>query len=148
MEQLSLLEFSKIKRQTRGKEIALEPVTKGFQLQYEHPNGRLYQGNSVEWLATLEMGSVDLIFADPPYNIKKADWDSFDSQEHYIKWSIQWIIQASRALKPTGSLYVCGFSEILADLKHPASKYFKHCRWLIWHYKNKANLGNDSLPLS
>ncbi|WRH68930.1 MAG: site-specific DNA-methyltransferase [Planktothrix sp. GU0601_MAG3] len=41
------------------------------------------------------------------------------------------------------SLYICGFSEILADLKHPASKYFKSCRWLIWHYKNKANLGND-----
>jgi len=46
-------------------------------------------------------------------------------------------------LKPTGSLYVSGFSEILADLKHPASKYFKHCRWLIWRYKNKANLGSD-----
>lgn len=77
-----------------------------------------------------------------PYNIKKADWDNFDSQEKYIEWSIKWIKQASRVLKLTGSLYVCGFSEILADLKHPASKYFKHCRWLIWHYKNKANLGN------
>ena len=28
-------------------------------------------------------------------------------------------------------------------MKHPASRYFKQCRWLIWHYKNKANLGND-----
>ncbi len=46
-------------------------------------------------------------------------------------------------LKPTGSLYICGFSEILADLKHPTSKYFNSCRWLIWHYKNKANLGSD-----
>jgi len=61
----------------------------------------------------------------PPYNIKKADWDSFESQEQYIEWSIQWISQASRVLKPTGSMYVCGFSEILADLKHPASKYFQ-----------------------
>ncbi|MGZ8249083.1 DNA-methyltransferase [Methylomagnum sp.] len=84
-----------------------------------------------------------MVFADPPYNIKKADWDSFESQEHYIEWSIRWISQASRVLKPTGSLYVCGFSEILADLKHPASHYFKHCRWLVWHYKNKANLGSD-----
>lgn len=66
-----------------------------------------------------------------------------ESQEKYIEWSINWIKQASRVLKPTGSLYVCGFSEILADLKHPASKYFKHCRWLIWHYKNKANLGSE-----
>ena len=143
MEQLSLPEFSEARRQTRGRAIDFEPVSKGFQLQYEHPKGRLYQGNSIDWLASLETASVDLIFADPPYNIKKADWDSFESQEHYIKWSVQWIIQASRVLKLTGSLYVCGFSEILADLKHPASKYFKHCHWLIWHYKNKANLGND-----
>jgi site-specific DNA-methyltransferase (adenine-specific) len=120
----------------------VEPAS-SFQLQYEHPNGRLYQGDSLLWLASLADASVDLVFADPPYNIKKADWDNFDSQEHYIAWSMQWVKQASRVLKPSGSLYVCGFSEILADLKHPASRYFKHCRWLIWHYKNKANLGND-----
>lgn len=46
-------------------------------------------------------------------------------------------------MKPTGSLYICGFTEILADLKHPAMKYFKKCKWLIWYYKNKANLSND-----
>jgi len=124
-------------------DIVLNPITEGFQLQYEHPNGFLYQGNSIDWLSSLNEGSVDLVFADPPYNINKADWDSFESQEKYIEWSIKWISQASRVLKKTGSMYICGFSEILADLKHPASKYFKHCRWLIWHYKNKANLGSD-----
>lgn len=117
--------------------------TQEFQLQYSHPHGQLYQGNSIDWLKSLESESVDLIFADPPYNIKKADWDNFENQEHYIEWSLQWIGEASRILKSTGSLYICGFSEILADLKPPASKYFKGCRWLIWHYKNKANLGND-----
>lgn len=121
----------------------ITPVTKGFQLQYEHSHGKLYQGNSIDWLASLDSESIDLIFADPPYNLKKAEWDNFESQEKYIQWSIQWINQAARVLKPTGSLYVCGFSEILADLKHPASQYFKGCRWLIWHYKNKANLGNN-----
>lgn len=143
MEQFTLVETCEVRRQPKGYEIALKSVPDGFQLQYEHPNGLLYQGNSIDWLASLDDASVDLVFADPPYNIKKADWDSFESQEKYIEWSIQWIAHVSRVLKPTGSLYVCGFSEILADLKHPASKYFKHCRWLIWHYKNKANLGRD-----
>lgn len=107
------------------------------------PEGIIYQGDSLAWLKSLDDGSVDLIFADPPYNIKKADWDNFESQEAYITWSMEWIAQASRILSPKGSLYVCGFSEILADLKHPASQYFAASRWLIWHYKNKANLGND-----
>lgn len=97
----------------------------------------------MKWLQTLESNSVDLIFADPPYNIKKAEWDTFESQQHYVEWSQEWIAQASRILKPTGTLYVCGFSEILADIKLPALRYFQGCRWLIWHYKNKANLSND-----
>jgi site-specific DNA-methyltransferase (adenine-specific) len=115
----------------------------GFQLYFEHPNGKLFLGDSIEWLGSLPPESVDLIFADPPYNLNKADWDNFESQEVYIHWSLKWIQQASRVLKPQGSMYVCGFSEILADLKHPAMRYFKSCRWIIWHYKNKANLGDD-----
>jgi len=112
-------------------------------LHFEHPNGKLYLGDSRRWLESLGTGSIDLVFADPPYNIKKADWDSFESQQAYIDWSMQWIEEVSRVLKPTGSLFVCGFSEILADLKHPASRYFHSCKWLVWHYKNKANLGSD-----
>jgi site-specific DNA-methyltransferase (adenine-specific) len=56
---------------------------------------------------------------------------------------MRWIEQAARILKPSGTLFVCGFSEILAVIKHPASLFFKSCRWIVWHYKNKANLGSD-----
>ncbi len=118
-------------------------VNAPYSLVYEHANGSLYQGDSICWLQSLEAESVDLIFADPPYNINKAEWDRFESQAEYINWSMQWIEAASRVLKQRGTLYMCGFSEILADLKHPSMKYFKSCRWLIWYYKNKANLGND-----
>jgi site-specific DNA-methyltransferase (adenine-specific) len=110
---------------------------------YIHPNGELWIGDAVAWLRSLETACADLVFADPPYNIKKAEWDSFESQEEYVRWSMRWIEQAARVLKPTGTLYICGFSEILADLKLPASRFFKGCRWLVWHYKNKANLGSD-----
>lgn len=126
-----------------GQILPVSETLQAVQLHYEHPNGRLYLGDSLEWLRSLESQSVDLIFADPPYNIGKADWDNFESQEEYIRWSLQWIEQAARVLKETGSLYICGFSEILADLKHPASRFFASCRWLVWHYRNKANLGND-----
>jgi site-specific DNA-methyltransferase (adenine-specific) len=110
---------------------------------YCRKNGLLFNGNSLHWLKLIETNSIDLIFADPPYNIQKADWDKFDSQEQYISWSMDWIKEAARILKPTGTLYICGFSEILADLKHPAMRFFADCKWLIWYYRNKANLGND-----
>ncbi|UBF23861.1 site-specific DNA-methyltransferase [Kovacikia minuta CCNUW1] len=112
-------------------------------IDYQNANGILWCGDSLQWLPTLAAESIDLVFADPPYNLKKAEWDTFESHQDYIDWSMQWIREAARILKPSGSLYIMGFSEILADLKRPACQYFKACRWLIWHYKNKANLGND-----
>lgn len=133
-------------REIKGRKVLDENPSKTDtkpKLFYQHENGQLWQGDSIAWLKSLDDESVDLIFADPPYNIKKADWDNFETQEAYISWSMQWISEAARVLKSTGSLYICGFSEILADLKHPANKYFKSSRWLIWHYKNKANLGKD-----
>lgn len=113
------------------------------QLFYSHPHGELWCGDSIAWLGGLEPESVDLIFADPPYNLGKADWDHFESQDEYVEWSIEWIKQAARVLRPNGSLYVCGFSEILADIRKPASRFFYKCKWLVWFYKNKANLTND-----
>jgi site-specific DNA-methyltransferase (adenine-specific) len=110
---------------------------------YSHPGGEIWLGDAALWLCSLANESVDLIFADPPYNIGKAEWDTFESQQAYVEWSLKWIEQAARVLKPTGTLYICGFSEILADLRLPASRFFRGCRWLVWHYKNKANLGND-----
>lgn len=116
---------------------------KSIETRFAHKNGFLYEDDSIAWLKLLEDSTVDLVFADPPYNLNKEDWDNFESQEVYIEWSLEWIKEIARILKPSGSMYICGFSEILADLKHPVSKYFKSCRWLIWHYKNKANLGKD-----
>ena len=110
---------------------------------YAEEDGVLFCGDSLELLKRIKNASVDLIFADPPYSLKKAEWDTFKSQADYIRFSMKWIKEASRVLKDTGSLYVCGFSEILADIHHPAMRYFYNCRWLIWHYKNKANLGSD-----
>jgi site-specific DNA-methyltransferase (adenine-specific) len=112
-------------------------------LFYSHPRGEIWIGDSIAWLKSLESESVDLVFADPPYNIKKAEWDTFESQQQYVEWSVKWIAECARVLKPTGTLYVCGFSEILADLRLPASRFFRGCRWVVWHYKNKANMGDE-----
>jgi len=122
---------------------ALKSLQTYPQIHYEGKNGTLYLADAIVWLRTLPTNSVDLVFADPPYNIKKADWDSFESMHAYVAWSREWITEAARVLKPTGTLYICGFSEILADVKVATAHLFSGCRWLVWHYKNKANLGKD-----
>ena len=113
------------------------------QFYYAAQDGGLCAGDCRAVMRSMRPASADLIFADPPYSLGKADWDSFASADAYLEFSMEWISEASRVLKPTGTLYVCGFSEILADLRRPAMDYFHSCRWIIWHYKNKANLGHD-----
>ncbi|MEM8893139.1 MAG: DNA methyltransferase [Bacteroidota bacterium] len=110
---------------------------------FQTPFGKLINGDSIEVMKSIDSDSVDLVFADPPYNIKKAEWDSFSSQQEYVDWSIKWITEAHRILKSSGSLYICGFSEILADIKWCSAPLFKGCKWLVWYYRNKANLGKD-----
>ncbi len=110
---------------------------------YRDGNGALWRADAMELLGALPAGSVDLVIADPPYAIAKAKWDEFESMDAYLQWCDGWIGEVVRVLSPVGSAYVCGFSEILAELKVRAAPRFAGCRWLVWYYKNKANLGRD-----
>lgn len=137
---------SKVNQLVRELKLEFYPVSETKKLPvpvYKNDFGSLYNIDAIHFLKSLESESVDLVFADPPYNIKKAEWDTFQSQKQYVEWSSLWIQEAHRVLKSHGSLYVCGFSEILADVKWSASHLFKGCKWLVWFYRNKANLGND-----
>ncbi|HEX4454546.1 MAG TPA: site-specific DNA-methyltransferase [Kofleriaceae bacterium] len=105
--------------------------------------GQLWRADVLEVLGTLADASVDLVVTDPPYAIAKADWDEFESLDAYVAWCDAWLAEVARVLAPHGSAYVCGFSEILAEVKVKSAKRFASCRWLVWYYKNKANLGRD-----
>ena len=81
-------------------------------------------GDCTEELARLPNASVDLVFADPPYNLQLAnelyrpdnsrvdavddDWDKFGSFAVYDTFSRDWLSACRRVLKPTGSLWVIG----------------------------------------
>ncbi len=136
---ISLVEELQLELEYPIKKNSIEKFIPFFETEY----GKLYNEDAIKFLKSLDSNTAELIFADPPYNINKAEWDTFSSQKEYVEWSMEWIKEAHRVLKKSGSLYVCGFSEILADIKWAAAGYFKGCRWLVWFYRNKANLGND-----
>jgi site-specific DNA-methyltransferase (adenine-specific) len=106
--------------------------------------GTLWYGSAEDMLASLPDRSVDLVVADPPYNLAKEDWDDLGSLDAYVAWCDTWLAEVERVLTPSGSAYVCGFSEILAEVKARSARRFRGgCRWLVWYYRNKANLGSD-----
>ncbi len=71
--------------------------------------GILYQGDCLKFLSVLPDASVDLVFADPPFNLGKeygkGVTDRMKSDE-YLKWSQQWLSESIRVLRPGGSLFV------------------------------------------
>ena len=100
------------------------------------PLNKIILGDAVKELRKLPSDSCDVIIIDPPYNIGKDFGNNSDKREldEYVEWSKSWINEAIRIMKPTGTMFIYGFSEILAHLSVviPINK-----RWLIWHYTNK-----------
>lgn len=100
------------------------------------PLNKIILGDAIKELRKLPNDSCDVVLVDPPYNIGKDFGNNIDKREfnEYVKWCKSWINECIRVMKPTGTLFIYGFSEILAHLsvEIPINK-----RWLIWHYTNK-----------
>ena len=91
----------------------------------------------IDGMSKLKDESVDIIICDPPYNIGKDFGNNSDKQEMetYLKWCDKWIKECLRILKPDGTLYIYGFSEILAYIR---VRIDVNVRWIVWHYTNKV----------
>lgn len=70
------------------------------------------QGDCLELLKDIPDGSVDMVLADPPYNVGvktqkdgKVRANAWDKIDNYVNWFIDWLTEAQRVLKPTGTLY-------------------------------------------
>ena len=105
------------------------------------PN-RIYQGNCIEKLRQLEAGSVDLVFADPPFNIGYS-YDVYDDQRtttDYLEFCEAWIREVHTALKPDGTFWLAIGDEYAAELKVLAQQLGFHTRsWVIWYYTFGVN---------
>ncbi len=102
----------------------------------ELPLNKIILGDALAELKKLPDESCDVIVIDPPYNIGKDFGNNGDRRElsEYVSWCKEWVNESIRTMKPTGTMFIYGFSEILAHLsvEIPINK-----RWLIWHYTNK-----------
>jgi DNA modification methylase len=95
-------------------------------------------GDSIKLLNAEQEGWVDLVFADPPFNIGYLyhNYDDRKNVDEYVDWSEQWMRAVHRALKPTGSFFLAIGDEFAADLCYVARRKigFHMRNWIIWHY--------------
>jgi DNA modification methylase len=106
---------------------------------------RIHQGDCVAGLNALPAETVDLAFADPPFNIgyKYDVYDDRREREHYLDWSRQWIAAVYRALKPNGTFWLAIGDEYAAELKVMSQDIGFHTRsWVVWYYTFGVNCKN------
>jgi site-specific DNA-methyltransferase (adenine-specific) len=104
---------------------------------------KVHQGDCVELLAKVEPGSIDLAFADPPFNIG-FQYDVYHDRrdgDEYVEWNRRWMAGVYKALKPDGTFWLAIGDEYAAELKLLAQRELGFaCRsWVIWYYTFGVN---------
>ncbi len=103
---------------------------------------KLYQGDCVQLLGRIDAGSIDLVFADPPFNIG-YEYDVYDDQKQageYLDWCGRWIAGVYHCLKPDGTFWLAIGDEFAAELKIASQQAGFVCRsWVIWYYTFGVN---------
>ncbi len=99
---------------------------------------RLYPGDCLEHFRMVPTGSIDLVFADPPFNIG-YDYDIYNDRreaDHYLDWTRQWAREVVRVLKPEGTFWLAIGDEFAAELKviFHREQHLSLRSWVIWYY--------------
>lgn len=92
-----------------------------MELSLESIFGRLYKGDCLEWLPQVKDDSVDLFFADPPFNLNKDYGAGINDQikhEDYLAWCEAWIKEGARIVKPGGAFWLYNLPRWNVELGH------------------------------
>ncbi|MBI5304433.1 MAG: adenine-specific DNA-methyltransferase [Chloroflexi bacterium] len=109
---------------------------------FEKSEHKIFWGDALEVLAReIEDNSIDLIFADPPYNIGKdfnGRKDKWKSDAEYLEWCYRWLDLCVSKLKATGSLYVMAATQNMPYFDiHLRSKLNIQSR-IVWYYDSSG----------
>lgn len=103
---------------------------------------KIIHGDALEALRTkVHDNSVDLIFADPPYNIGKnfnGHKDKWDRDEDYLDWCYQWLDLCVKKLKSTGSFYVMTSTQFMPFFDIYLRKKLDIMSRIVWYYDSSG----------
>lgn len=113
----------------------------GSLIQVSNESSLVILGDSVSLLKHMKSNSVNLIFADPPYNINKDfgnNKDKWDTVDEYIEWCKLWLDECMRVLKDDGTMYFMNATQHMPYLDvYVSQKYNVLCR-IIWSYDSSG----------
>lgn len=96
-------------------------------------NNQIYKIDCFKFLDKVKDNSIDLAVIDPPYNLKKAKWDTFKSHKDFLDFTFKWIDKIIPKLKKTGSLYIFNTpfnSSYILQYLVEKGLFFQN--WIVW----------------
>jgi len=102
---------------------------------------RIYLEDAAKMLSSLDDGSIDLLFADPPYNIGKDFGeckDKWNSEEEYLQWCYVWLDLCVKKLKPNGSMYIMASTQMMPFFDLYLRKRMTILSRIVWSYDSSG----------
>ncbi|MDR2344954.1 MAG: adenine-specific DNA-methyltransferase [Planctomycetaceae bacterium] len=110
--------------------------------KFDYQNHKIIRGDSLDILSNeISDHSVDLVFADPPYNIGKSfngHKDKWNTEEDYLNWCCQWIDKCIDKLKSNGSMYIMTSTQFMPYFDIFIRKRMTILSRLIWYYDSSG----------
>lgn len=107
---------------------------------YSSDEHEIIHGDALSALKDIQTESVNLIFADPPYNIGK-DFDGLKEQweeTDFLNWCYKWLEECHRILKKNGTLYLMNSTENMPYLDIWCRKKFSVKSRIVWTYDSSG----------
>jgi site-specific DNA-methyltransferase (adenine-specific) len=100
---------------------------------------KIHLGDCIQGMQSLPDNSVDLIVADPPYNLNKnfGEWNETERKNDWLPWSKCWLTECMRIMKPGASIFVYGIHRHLCWIQCFMYELgLQYQRQIIWYYEN------------
>jgi len=109
---------------------------------FENGNHKIFWGDAIKVLENqIADNSIDLIFADPPYNIGKSFngyKEKWSSDEEYLKWCYKWLDLCIKKLKPNGSFYVMTATQFMPNFDIYLQSKIQILSRIVWFYDSSG----------
>mgnify|MGYP001008960967 CR=1 FL=1 len=107
----------------------------------ESDNSLVILNDCVETLRLMKPNSVDLIFADPPYNLGKDfgnNSDSWNNRQEYLQWCYTWIDECFRVLKSNGTFYLMNSTQNIPYISIYLQEHYYVLNDIVWSYDSSG----------
>ncbi|MEH7574261.1 DNA-methyltransferase, partial [Cytobacillus firmus] len=118
-------------------------------LQFNTDLGKLFQGDCLQLMDSIEKESIDLIFADPPFNLDKKYESGMNdkiSDDEYLQWTEQWVLKCIDLLKEGGSLFIWNLPKWNTHIASILNKYLDFRHWIAADIKYRLPIKNRLYP--